>query len=160
MIRRNLGCDSFCITRNIYRTEIQANQLAKTFFTDSGAKWALFSYNSCDYFHCPLQTDTDWVPSMPPSPHCMSREKKVTGSVYPLAPSGFDQIGPILKWQKSIMIPRKPFQCLSTYSVLKNSDLFQLWAFSTVFSTWLRRKSTVRHILPHLPSKHSWCLKP
>lgn len=57
------------------------------------------------------------------------------------------------------MIPRKLFQCLSTYSVLKNSDLFQLWAFSTVFSTWLRRKSTVRHTLPHLPWKHSQCLK-
>lgn len=74
----------------------------KTAFTVNCTKWTFPSYSSHCYFHCPACNDTNCSLNTSLSLHCLSRKKKMTGSVHLSALSRFAQTSPmiIINWQK------------------------------------------------------------
>lgn len=129
MVRRNLGWNSFHLTCDIYRTSVHS-WTSQPKLPCNWAKWGLSSHNSYLYFRCPTWNNTNCFQNMLLSPHCLSRAKKVTGSVTCQCCQDLVRQVPSSSSsdRKSIVIPGELFQCLSIYFILKIFSWFRPWA--------------------------------
>lgn len=138
-------------TCDIYRTSVHS-WTSQPKLPCSWAKWGLSSYNSCRYFCCPTWNNTNCFQNIFLSPYCLSKAKKVTGSVTcQCCQNLVRQVSSSSSSdKKSIVIPRELFQCLSIYSILKMFSLFWPWAcrFFTTPSPHTKLRRKLAHLAP------------